>query len=163
MKKILISILAVGAFALAVPSVAGAQGIQPPTNAGGFGPMMVTGQTGPMHSYMVAALADALDLSTNDVEARLAAGETGYQIALAQGIRTEDIPALMLEVRTQAVNAAVADGVLTQAQANRMLQHGFSRGGAGQGMMGTGTGPCGGTGVPIGSGMRRGRTSVISP
>lgn len=111
--------------------------------------------TGPgyglLHDYMAAALAEALDLTVDEVNARLLAGETMYEIALAEGIAAEDIPALLVEVRTAAINAAVADGVITQAQADRMLARLAQRG------YGMGTCPNGGTRPQDGTGFGSGR------
>jgi len=77
---------------------------------------------GPLHEYMVAAMADALDLSTEDLQARLDAGETMWDVAESQGLTDEQFAELMLETRTTALNQAVADGAITQAQADGMLQ-----------------------------------------
>jgi hypothetical protein len=146
MKKILVAVLivvlALGVFA----GVASAQTVQK--------------NTGLLHDYMEKALAEKLGLPVATVEAQFDAGKTLYQIALGNGVAEADLPALMLEVRTTAIKAALADGVITQAQADRMLQaggHGIGQG-LGQGMMrgGNGAGPCGGTGIPVGSGMQRG-------
>lgn len=142
MKKImfavLIVVLALGVFA----GVASAQTIQQ--------------NTGLLHDYMEKALAEKLGVPLATIEAQFNAGKTLYQIALDNGVSQTDLPAFMLKVRTTAIKAAVADGVLTQAQADRMLQSGGY--GMGQGMMrgGTGVGPCGGTGIPVGTGMHRG-------
>ncbi|MFH1524120.1 MAG: hypothetical protein ABIF04_04070 [Chloroflexota bacterium] len=157
MKKLLIALLAVGVLSFAVVGVASAQGPNPPYNGKGAGPMAATGETGPLHSYMVAALADALSLTADQVETRLEAGETAYDIAISQGTLPEDFPALMDGVRAKSVEAAVTAGVITQAQADQMLERGSGRGGMHQGM-GAGQGPCDGTGVPVGTGLRRGGT-----
>ncbi len=124
--------------------------------------MMSQGQAGPLHEYMLAAMAEALGLPVSDLETRLASGETFTQIALAQGIAAEDIPALMQTARSQAVAAALAEGVITQEQADWMQAHAFGRGSHGQGMgpgrgLGAGQGAYGGTGVPVGTGMQHGR------
>jgi hypothetical protein len=157
MKKTLIVALVLAAVAgLAVAGVAYAQGPQPVTPGAGYGPMMSQGQAGPLHEYMLAAMADALGIPAADLETRLANGETFYQIALAQGVAADEIPALMQAARSQPVAAALADGVITQAQADWMLSHAFGGGGYGRGM-GAGRGACGGTGVPLGTGMQRGR------
>ena len=155
-KTLLIAIVLAAVAGLAVAGVASAQGPQPTTPGAGVGPMMVQGQVGPLHKYMLAAMAEALGIPAADLETRLASGETFYQIALAQGIAAEDIPALMQTARSQAIAAALADGVITQAQADWMLSHAFGRGGYGQGM-GAGQGACGGTGISVGTGMQRGR------
>jgi hypothetical protein len=110
--------------------------------------------TGPLHDYMEEALAEKLNLPLATVESEFAAGKTLAQIALDHGIAQADLPAFMLEVRTLALQNAVADGVITQTQADRMLQ--MHRGGFGYGMRGNGTGPCNGTGIPLGGMMQRG-------
>jgi hypothetical protein len=112
--------------------------------------------TGLLHDYMEQALADKMGIPLADVEAAFDAGSTLVQVALDNGIAEADLPAFMLEVRTTAIDAALADGVITQTQADRMLQ--FGGYGLGRGMMrgGTGVGPCGGTGIPVGTGMHRG-------
>lgn len=142
MKKITLSLLlaltALGVFT-------GAAAAQTPTSGPGYGLL---------HDYMAAALADALSLTVDEVDARLTAGETMYAIALAEGIAVEDIPALLAKVRTEAVNAAVADGVITQAQADRMLAR-MARQGSGICTMG-GTRPQDGTGFGSGRGIHRG-------
>jgi hypothetical protein len=142
MKKIMVSVLmavlALGVFA----GLASAQTLQQ--------------NTGPLHDYMEKALAEKLGLPLATVEAQFDAGKTLYQIALDNGITPAGLPAFMQEIRTTAINAALSDGVVTKAQADRMLQSGGF--GLGQGMMrgGTGTAPCGGTGTPVGTGMQRG-------
>ena len=157
MKKTLLSALVLAAVAgLAVAGVAYAQGPQPTTPGAGYGAMMSQGQVGPLHEYMLAAMAEALGIPAADLETRLANGETFYQIALAQGVAAEDIPALMQTARSQALTAALADGVITQEQVDWMEAHAFGRGGYGQGM-GAGQGACGGTGAQVGTGMQRGR------
>ena len=145
MKKImfavLIVVLALGVFA----SVASAQTTQQ--------------SKGLLHDYMEKALAEKLNIPLATVETQFDAGKTLYQIALDNGITQADIPAFMLDVRATAIKAAVADGAITQAQADRMLSaggNGMGRGG--QGMMRSfrSDGTCNGTGIPAGSGMQRG-------
>ena len=120
-------------------------------------------QMGPLHEYMEKALATKLNLPVVTVESEFDAGKSLYQIALDHGITQANLQAFMLEVRTQALNSAVVDGVITQTQADRMLQ----RGGIGNGarMMQTGTGNCGGTGIPVGGSMmqRGGRFQQSNP
>lgn len=162
-KTILIAGLIVAALAVLGVGAALAQG---PAPFGGNGPMTLAPgasagvQTGGgyLHTYMVTALADELGLSVEDVNARLAAGETMYDIAIADGVKPEDFPALMIEVRSSALRAAVKDGVITQEQADWMSSHGFGRGGMMNGT-GYGTGNCpmrNGTGAGYGPGMMGG-------
>jgi hypothetical protein len=98
---------------------------------------------------MHAALAEALGLSVEDFEAKLASGETVWQIAEAQGVSAETLQAAMQAARADILKQAVADGVLTQEQADAMLSHMSARGGwgmMGRGMMGRGNGQRGGLG-----------------
>jgi len=122
---------------------------------GGFGMMAssVDGEYGIMHETMIAVFADALDLAPEELEARLAAGETMWQIAASQGLTTEEFSTLMLEVRTAALEKAVADGLITQEHANWMLSrwNGMQFGGVD---LGGGMGPCQG-GTSRGGGMGR--------
>jgi hypothetical protein len=47
------------------------------------------------HDEMVAALVSLTGLSADEIEARLAAGETAYDIAISQGVAPEDFYALL--------------------------------------------------------------------
>jgi len=78
---------------------------------------------GIMHDYMISAFASAVGLTTDELNTRLTNGETLQAIALAQGKTEADLPALWTQVRQDALNKAVSDGVITQAQADLMLQH----------------------------------------
>jgi len=142
MVAVLIAVLALGVFA----GVASAQTTQQ--------------NKGTMHDYMEKALAGKLGIALTTVEAQFDAGKSLDQIALANMIAQADPPAFMLDVRNTAIKAAVADGVITKTQPDRMLQSG------GYGMMrgGTGAGSCGGTGIPVGTGMHRGgRWQQVNP
>jgi hypothetical protein len=75
---------------------------------------------GPMHEYMVNAMADALGISAAEFESRRDAGETFYQIASDLGVAAESIPALMRDARAKALESAAADGVIAQDQAGWM-------------------------------------------
>jgi hypothetical protein len=93
-----------------------------PGMMGGRG-MQVVKEAGIMHDYMISAFADAIDLTVEQVDTRLANGDTPRQIALAQGTSEADFPALVEKVRQAALDQAVADGVITQTQADLMLEH----------------------------------------
>lgn len=142
MKKtlwiVLLVILALGALSVGVVA---AQDGQPP-----YGQRGVTDGVGPMHDYMEQAMAEAVGLSVEEFEARHDAGETFYQIALAEGFTAEEIPALMQEARANGLAAAANAGVITQEQAEWMNSRGFGRGGmmggfGGYGAYGDGTCP----------------------
>jgi len=154
-KVVLASLLVVGALALLGTGVVLAQPPQPPTPDGWPGMMgfgrggMMNGQEGPMHEYMVQAMADAVGVSATEFESRREAGETAYEIALAEGIAADKIPALLSDARIKALDAAAAAGVITQTQADWMKSRGV-------GMMGLGG--CTGAGESFGPGMMgRGR------
>jgi hypothetical protein len=98
-------------------------------------------------------------LSVDEVNAQLASGETFYTIALAQGYTVEQLPELMASIRVNAIDLAIADGVLTPDQAAFLLnnQYGGNARGNGVGTVnmysystvdGTGTGICDGTCIP---------------
>lgn len=128
-KTILITALLVAALAVFGVGVVFAQDVTPPPV--GRGPMMQNETQGPLHTYLVNELAAKLGLKAGEVEAKLAAGETMYEIALADGVTAENFPALMAEVRSAAYAAAVKDGVMTQEQADWMKTRGNRANGAG--------------------------------
>jgi hypothetical protein len=86
-----------------------------------------------MHEYVEQALATKLGLTEAQVEEQLAAGKSMYQIALGNGIKQEDLRDFLNGVHQDAFAAAVKDGVVTQEQADRMLQRMQNRGGYGTG------------------------------
>ncbi len=90
---------------------------------GGMMGMMMGGEEGPMHDDMVAALADALGLTPEEVEARHDAGETLWDIAAGQGLSPEEINDLMLSLHDKALDEAVDEGWLTSDQAEWMDAH----------------------------------------
>jgi hypothetical protein len=136
MKKIIVvMVLLVAALAVSVPSIAFAQTAQPPVPG--------TSVEGPLHDYMVNAMAAALGITPTDFEARQAAGKTAYQIALDLGISADKIPALLAGARAKALDEAAAAGVITQQQATWMKSRGA----------GMGLGNCTGTGQRMGGGM----------
>lgn len=127
----------------AVPQSPGA-GRMAGRGAGGNGS---AAQDGILHDGMIAVYAQAMDLSVEDLNARLAAGETLAQIAAAQGLTVDEFWALKADARAKAVEQAVKDGTLTQAQADWMAQRGRRMGGGargGQGQRGgnAGSGDC---------------------
>lgn len=152
MKKtlliVMIAVLALGAFGVGAVS---AQGGNPPANPYGYGrgPVMGGGRGGygPMRDYVEKALASKLGLTEAQVEQELTT-KPMYQVALDHGVQQADLAAFMADIHKTASAAAVKDGVITQAQADAMLQRmaqtGFNFGnctmgggyGRGAGMMG---------------------------
>jgi hypothetical protein len=139
-KTILIVGLVVLALGVLGVGAVFAQDENPPVPYG-HGQMMNNGDSGPMHTFMAIEFAKALDLNVNDVNTRLAAGETMYDVALSAGVTAEEFPEVMTQVRTAALAEAVKANVITQEQADWML----SRGNMGNGNC-TGTGPQGNNG-----------------
>jgi hypothetical protein len=155
MNKILLSVIVVAIFALGTVGYVFAQTPTPATPGatqnygmgrgmmGGRGGMMggmmgsADDQDGLLHDAMIAVYAEKLGISVDDLNARLAKGETMYQIATAKGLTAAEFQALISDARTQAIDQAVKAGTLTQAQADLMKQRGA-------GMMGGTTGGMGG-------------------
>jgi hypothetical protein len=170
MKKIFLigSMIVVAIAALAVAGFAFAQTPNPPTpdnpyGSGGWGGRGMHGGGmmggfrqggdvdgdgyGPMHEYMINAFAQALSMDTGVLEAQVDQGKTMWQIAQDQGLSDEEISDLMVEARTEALKQMVADGVISQEQAdwmlNRMNQMGTYGGGFGSCPRGGGFGGSG--------------------
>jgi len=111
-------------------------------NGYGMSDMMgAYGSYGPMHQYMVDALADALGISPEELQARVEAGEAMWDIARAEGLTNEEITTVMQSAHELAIEQAVADGVITQEQAEWMNDHMLQMHGGGAGF-----GSCHGTG-----------------
>lgn len=93
---------------------------------GGFGGGMWgsrgSGEHVPMHEDIVNELAEALNVDPADIEARIKKGETMGQIAEEAGLSAEDFSSLMFEARQAALEQAVADGVISEEQADWMIQ-----------------------------------------
>jgi CO/xanthine dehydrogenase Mo-binding subunit len=81
------------------------------------------GEYGPMHEAMIAALAEALGLTPEELEARHDAGETMWQIAESEGLSAEEIQEFMLSAHDTALEDAVANGQLAEDQAEWMDAH----------------------------------------
>lgn len=168
MKKLLIigAVLALALVAFGAAGLVYAQTQTPPTpetpifpgygpgTMGGRGGMMggfQSGSFGPMHVYMVEAYAQALGITEEELQDRLAGGENMWQIASSLGFSEEAIPGLMIAAHTQALNKAVEDGVLTRQQADWMIQRMAQMQAQG---FGPGAGGCGGSGGRMMGGWR---------
>ena len=163
MKKIFLigALLALAVLALGIAGLAYAQSETPPylgygpgMMGGGFGGMMGgsrSGEYGPLHTYMNEAFAEALGLTPEELQSRQDSGETFWQIAESLGFSQEESSQLWTEARTAALDEAVGDGVITQEQADWMIQHMANQLGVGYG---PGSGGCMGGGP--GGGFRGG-------
>jgi hypothetical protein len=169
-RNILLALVAALTLSLVVTGAAFAQGYGPGGNGANTGTginMEVT-----LSNYMPTAIADVLGLSVDEVNARLASGETFTTIALSLGYTTDQLPALMTSIRTKAFDLATAAGVVTADQAAFLLNSQYGGNARGNGAStasmysagnGTGMGICDGTCIPQdlsqttgGSMMRRG-------
>ncbi len=136
MKKVLLVIAVVAlavvifgaGFAFAQFQPVAAQALPSYMMGHGGGGMHGRGGYGPMHDYVEQALAEKLGLTEAQVEEQLAAGKTMYQIAVDAGTAEADVPALLEAVHKTAFDKAVAEGVLTQAQADDLLARMQARG-----------------------------------
>ncbi len=132
MKKTILIVAVVGIVALILGGVgyAYAQDDDPSTPFGrGFGHHVEFGKGmfgwddddyGPMHETMEAAIAAALGMTVEELEAAHEEGKTGWDIAQEQGLTEEEFSTLMSDARTAALEQAVADGTITQEQADWM-------------------------------------------
>ena len=153
MKKFTLAVVIVAVVTLALGSV-GVAFAQTPTQTteigagwmGGRGTRgaMVGGNSvardGILHDYMIAEYAEALGIPVADLEARLDGGETMAEIALSEGLTFEQFRTLLVDVRTQAIEQALSDGVLTQEQADWLTLRGAGQMGFARGMHGGGQG-----------------------
>jgi hypothetical protein len=122
---------------------------------GGYGMRGGRGGWGMQDSSLVAVTAQVLDLTTQQVIVELSDGITIAQLALNHGADPQDIIDAFLAEREAALQEAVAQNLITQQQADLMLDHmaeqvaehinePWTAGGYGPGVMGKGG--CGGGG-----------------
>jgi len=137
-KTILIAFVVATLAGLLVAGVAFAQDETPPF--GDRGPRVGSGE---LHSYMSEAIADALGMTVEELEASHETGEHFRDLAEAQGLDTDELFTLVEEARTSALEAALEDGAITQEAFDFMK----SRGGMGRGDRRGGRGACDGTGT----------------
>ena len=130
---VVIGVVVLGVAGLAYAQVQGPSGgYFGPGMMGGYGRGMMGGYRqgmmggsgyGPMHTYMVEAFAEGLGLTAEELQEKIEAGSSMWEIAAAEGLSEDEISALMLSARSTALEEAVAAGALTQEQADWMNQH----------------------------------------
>jgi hypothetical protein len=97
------------------------------------------GQQGIMdRDAMHAKMAEALGISVEELDAAIAAGKTPYQLAEELEVDFAAVQEAMTAAHAEAVAQAVADGTITQAQADQMLAHHAQMGGHKMGADGMG-------------------------
>lgn len=102
---------------------------------------------GLLHDYMINALAETFGLTPEEILAFHEDGITLSEWATDQGMTFDEFRSLMIEARTTAIEQAVLDGVISQEQADWMLNHSNRMGGNGSGgcgLYGSGAGSQGG-------------------
>ena len=126
---------------------------------GGMGALAAqsAGGYGLMHDEMIAAFAQAFNITPEELQARLDAGDSMWVIAQEKGLSADQFTQLMGQARSASLQQAVADGTLTQAQADWMQQR--MNGNYPDGY-GPGSANCDGTGVRQGG--RGGRMQNFS-
>ena len=110
---------------------------------GAYGRMMGVNPSGTLdgilHDDLIAVYAEKLGITIDELNSRLANGETISSIAFSKGLTSEQFFALMTDARSQAIDQAVKDGTFTQTQADWMKTRGTGTTN-GIGMRGTGLG-----------------------
>lgn len=128
-KSILVMLALVLALGAMGVGVAFAQTDEPPAaDATPVAPYGHGALRGALRVYKVEAFAVKLNLTVDEVNALLDGGTRLHQIALDNGVAEADLPTFMQEIHQSALAAAVADGVLTQEQADAMQARMQARG-----------------------------------
>ena len=83
------------------------------------------------HDEMEQAVADALNITVDELEAARAEGLTPMDIAEEQGLDLDQVHEALEAARQEIIEQAVADGVLTEEQAERLSEFGRGFGGRG--------------------------------
>lgn len=134
MKKFLIAgivvavLVAVGGVFLTVNIVKAQQPTPEVPFGSGWGMWMHGGRSfaggGTMHDAMVAAFAEKLGMTAEELQARLDEGDTMWQIAEEKDMTLEEFRTAMTDAQAKAVDQAVADGRLTEEQGEWMKNNG---------------------------------------
>ena len=127
-KKVLIGVSLAVVLALGVAGIVFAQGPTEPGEGtcpfdgtcghlGGFG----MGGFG-YYGTMPTILAEELGMTLDELSAALAEGKTVAEVAAEQGVSLDDLVATLVTQRAEVLSQAVAEGDLTQEQADGMLE-----------------------------------------
>jgi hypothetical protein len=107
---------------------------------------------GPLHEYMVNNLAEIFGFVPDEIQKSFDQGNSMWDLAQEHGLSADEFKVGLIKARANALAQAVADGAITQAQADRINQN------TSQILdYGNGIGICSGGGRP--NGMGRGRNS----
>ena len=121
----------------------------------GYGLAVKGAWGGPEHS-MVAVAAEALDMEQADLVAELQSGKTLAEVAEANNVAVQDLVDAFLAPRAEFIAQAVADGKITQADADAMQarMQAMVTAKTAQPWEMNGDGTCDGTGMGSGQQMR---------
>jgi hypothetical protein len=75
---------------------------------------------GVMQQYEIAALAEKLGMTTDDLTKQLNSGKTVLDLAADKGMTVKDFITMQEDVRVSAIDKALAAGVISQNQADAM-------------------------------------------
>jgi hypothetical protein len=81
------------------------------------------------HDEMEQAMADALNISVDELEAARAEGQHPFEIAQEQGLDLDQVHQALEAAREEIIEQAVADGILTEEQAEQLNEAGWGFGG----------------------------------
>ncbi len=112
---------------------------------------------------MLDIVADLTGLSTEEVAERRAGGESIEDIAASEGVDSADVVAAAIDTRKAALDELVADGTITQEQADEMLERMSTRLSERIDSTEAGRGGCGTGGGRGGCGMGGGRGGFGGP
>jgi len=90
-----------------------------------YGGGMAYGEVGLYHEIMVGSIAEVIGISVDQLEARLEAGETMWQIAESEGTTWDEFFAI---ARSAMLDQAVEDGTMSPEQAEFMNSRGQASG-----------------------------------
>ena len=76
----------------------------------------------PYFQYMLDAYAEALGMTSEELSDELKSGKSLWDLASAKGVASEDFDQFMIDAAKQALDKMVADEVMTQKQADAMLE-----------------------------------------
>lgn len=122
---VLVLVAAIGVVGVSAVS---AQGDEPPV--GPSGPMYFGDGPGLLAEYddvIHQALADALGISLSELEAARQDGVRLPELAEANGVDLEDLGQVMADARAEAIEQALADGAITEEQAEWLTERGGLR------------------------------------
>ncbi len=76
----------------------------------------------PMMQSMLDAYAEALGTTSDELQKELNSGKSLWDLASAKGVTAENYGQFMIDAGTKALNKLVADGEITQKQADTMIE-----------------------------------------